>query len=340
MQLKKVIDVGSERSEEVASINGGVLLLKLLVSVISSVFAVSIMKIHFSESPQMYVPIVGVVVFYALQPHWLFMASDNMAKIALSSSCGKFLFLFFVLILVKSDADFILTFYLLMLSNLISFIFSFVFYYKICNRWPKYEFQDFAWACRTSVHYISSRLATIIPISSPVVILGAVYTPAAIVGYVAIDQLYKAARGVSGAIVQALYPFTTKNKEIKFYTQVVLFVSLLISLVCFTFSLFANDVLFLIFNISNSDVNILYVVFLFTVLVSFMSQVFGYPLFSLVDNLEMANYTSYAALLYFVFVLSWLYYFELITPLSMALFVLSYEVFFSMIRLFVYFKIK
>ncbi len=337
---KKVIDVGDFTGKKTALINGGVLLLKLVVVVVSTIFFILLIKGNTELGWEMFFPVFIAVLAYSFQPQWVFMASEQLHFITLSSLVGKLFYLLFIIIFIKSDDDLLLIFYLLAFSNCIALLISSKFYLTVCKRLPLFSTLYVLWASKESLSFVFSRIATIIPLSGGAIILGAVYSPLTIVSYVAVEQLYKAGRGIAGAVVQALFPFVVKTKDLVMFLKIVFFILVLISFSCFIFYLFSEEVLLLAFNLTDTEVINVYNIFLVTVIISFMTQAFGYPLFSIVNSVKCANKTSYYSLFIYITGASLLLYSDNITPVNVAILALINEIFLFCLRLMFFVLVK
>lgn len=337
---KKIIDVGDFTGRKTALINGGVLILKLLIVVVSTFLFFILIKLNTEFDWDLFTPLFVAVLAHSLQPQWVFMASEKLHFFTFSTLVGKIFYLLLIITFIKSDKDLLLIFYCLAISNCVALFISSKFYLMICKRRPLFSALYAVWASKKSLSYVFSRIATIVPLAGGVIILGASHSPLTIVAYVAVEQLYRAGRGLAGSVVQALFPFVIKTKDLVVFLKVLAFILLLISSTCFIFYLFSEEVLLLAFKLEDADVIKIYNIFLITVLISFMAQAFGYPLFSIINCIQFANTTSYYSLFVYFSGAFLLLYFDSNTPVNVAILVLVNEIFLLVIRLLLFIFVK
>jgi O-antigen/teichoic acid export membrane protein len=333
----KLVHANDAQGEQAAKINGGVFLLKIFVVTVAMI-GVSIIVLNFTTSGYGIVLLVyGIVLFYSLVPQWLFMAVGEVPKFAIATLCGKIVFLLLTFTFISDDSDFLLLFVILLISNAICLSIAFYYYIQVCYRFPVFIYSDFLNLMKISIPYVAGRIANLIPLNGPVLILGALHSPLAILVFSSIDQLGRAGRGLGGAVVMAVYPFVLKERvELVFFKIFMLFL-LLTSLSCVVISFYSSEIMTLIFNIQDPAIDSLFILFLLLVVFSFVSQMFGFPMFSLIDRADIVNMTSYIQLAFFLIGLVLIWGEGVV---HMAILMVATEFFLCVIRLFTYQRCK
>ena len=129
---KKIIDVGDFTGRKTALINGGVLILKLLIVVVSTFLFFILIKLNTEFDWDLFTPLFVAVLAHSLQPQWVFMASEKLHFFTFSTLVGKIFYLLLIITFIKSDKDLLLIFYCLAISNCVALFISSKFYLMIC----------------------------------------------------------------------------------------------------------------------------------------------------------------------------------------------------------------
>lgn len=262
------------------------------------------------------------VVGQGFSPIWYFQGKEDLKIYTLVQAVSKLIYLIFIVILVNGQGDYMM---IPLINGLVAilataFLYGFLFFkFKLSFLVFDISLRAVTQALKVSYSYFLSRVSVVLYSTANVFFLG-LYAPSSVVGYYAVsEKLYLAVQSLASPIVQVLYPYMCKTRDVVTFRKIVVivFVSVLFGI----FVLFNYSTLFLSL-ISNGDVsdisidviNILLVAIVFSVI----SMLHGYPL---LGALGFPNYANNSVMLASVFHLSgiiMMYYFDMLSPTSLA----------------------
>lgn len=301
------------------------LALFLIVAVIVSLYAVLSEK--YSDHQLIILLALIPILFQGLLPIWFFQGIERMKNIAAVTIFSKVVFFIMIFFILTSEdvywyvplfngiAQFfalILAFFLLYQSG-----------YKL--RKPRKKFLRYALAINRG--FFSSRIAVASYMQAGTVLLGLFSTPAVVAFYSLAEQLYKVMQSAISPIVQALYPYMSKERNYDLYIKVSL---LLFSLVFvgaavgfFTAPFLINAIFGVEWLPSVAVLNVFFV----AILVHVLAVLMGYPICSALGQLEAANQSVVVGgFLYFAF-FPLLYFSDYVTAISIAVLMIFAELY-------------
>ncbi|MGL1088596.1 oligosaccharide flippase family protein [Vibrio vulnificus] len=254
------------------------------------------------------------IVFQAAQPIWYFMGIESFKSISKLLLATKIIQVPVFFANLYSGIDPVSSFALsLMLSQLVGALYANrTFYWNIEPRYRKFYFNTSAIELfRSSYGYFFSRIYSTLPyyISSP--LIGRVHGMGNAAIFGAGESIGKAIKGFSGSIVQAFYPRISEVKDLKLFIVFYVLSILVLSTVCFIISLCGDFILVLIFGDFYSTSLPYLDLSLVIVVLSFSSNLLGYPLFSMIGKLELVNKSSFYIFVIFIIAMVWFIYEDL-----------------------------
>ena len=113
--------------------------------------------------------------------------------------------------------------------------------------------------------------------------------------YVAAEKIYGAINGLKAPLVNALYPYVTRNRDIKLYKKIfkmTILVTFLISLFGF---IFAKDIITIFYGFEMQEAYKIFQIFCFLFFVNVPSVLLGYPLLGAFGHTKICNYSVVAS---------------------------------------------
>jgi len=263
--------------EKIIEIFSSVMILKGLFFILS-LFLLTILIFTFENfrvNWEIYYFTFAMVFGQLLFPVWFFQGIEEMKYITYLQILAKAIFtvLIFILVLTKED------FYLVPIINSIGLIvagaislYIVITKYKATLKWQKldclkYYFKD-------SYYIFISSIASNIYSSGAIIILG-LLTSKEVVGYYSMaEKLASAFSGIAQPLSKTIFPYiTNKNIEFrnKFFNK---FISYLAIINLFIFGIlfyFSNEILELVFNISNDMSNIIFKILIISAYFTFLN---------------------------------------------------------------------
>ncbi|MCX9109974.1 oligosaccharide flippase family protein [Providencia rettgeri] len=280
------------------------------------------------------------ILFQAFQIPWFFQGIERMLNITLLTFLSKVSYVFFIFLSVNEQHDILAVIISYAASNLITTIMSVILYYKlgysltICSSLPLME------TLKNSFPFFVSRASVSIYTSASTMIIGSTsgLTQAAL--YSSAEKLYQAGQSISYPISQALYPYLARTKSIlTFYKFIIILTPFLIGFITIIYS-YSNEIIILFYGNEYAQSSNVLKVFLITTVVNFISVNFGYPAFSIINRLDIANKSVIYAGILQAFILFCLYLNSGITAINVAISILIVESFVMLVRIFYFVKIS
>ena len=308
LSATREISLHRDNKKKITEIYSSVLTLKIYLLLISLVF-ISIAIFHidrFKNDMDVYYLSFFLVLGEAISPIWYFQGIERMKYITVANILSKLIFIFTIFFLVKNRDDYILVPILNGLGVLVGSLYSLLLLRIKFQQ--KFKFQRFSVLkkyFKDSTQYFLSRVSVSIYTSANSVILG-LFTNNIIVGYYSVaDKLYQAIQSLYNPIVQVLYPYITKEKNITLFKKI-FFSAVILNIVGIIFVyLFGESVLNLVFvnGISNVSLNIFYILLVANVFVV-PSILLGYPFLGALGFVKAANESViYGSFIHFMILL-------------------------------------
>ncbi|ENM5901527.1 oligosaccharide flippase family protein [Vibrio mimicus] len=281
-----------------------------------------------------------VIIAQSFQSIWFFQGIEKMKNVTLLTVIAKLSYMALVFIFVSTHSDVNIVLICLTVSNLISSFVSVFLIYK-----EGYEIKlpntPYIWSVfKGSTPFFLSRAAVGLYTSASAFIVGSIGGVQQAALYSSAEKLYQAGQGLTSPITQALFPYISRSGDIKILYRLVSFLLVPISIV-FTFAYFYSEQILVLFygpDFSNSS-DILRL-FLICLVVTFISVNFGYPAFSSIGRVDIANKTVMFAALIQMLIISILIFMNKVSAYNIAMSVLFVESVVMLIRVFVFFKMK
>lgn len=208
--------------EFVARLSGAVLVVKLTAVMVGA--ALLALYAHTTQKYANYsllimltsLPLLG----HALQPLWFFSGIERMRYLTAFVVVAKLTFLLLVWMLVRSDADYWWVPLADGVAQISAAVFGLALIYWVGYRIARPQPDDVRQALRSTAGFFVSRLAATAYGYCGVLILGMTAAPAAIAVYSFAEQLYRAMHSLFAPVVQALYPYMSKERDLRLLGKV------------------------------------------------------------------------------------------------------------------------
>lgn len=296
----------------VASVFASKVLLLIPVLIILLIFICSQQE-KYGEYSTLFWLLLLPVIGQTFQPIWLFQGIERMAFITIFVVIARALYILLVITLVVSAQD--LNWVVLSngVSQIVAAIISLFFMYRLgySPLWPGWSFVKSVFI--ESVQFFWSRLAVSTYTLGGVFYLGLFATPSAVAFYSAAEQLYRAGQALFQPVVQSLYPYMARTKDLNFFTKIMKG-AVAFSMLGLVFTYFTGEwFLVKIFGVEFSESYYVLMIFVLAFCVVVPSSLLGYPLLGVFDKSDFANGSVLVGgvvqllLLFTLWVLSWNY---------------------------------
>jgi len=294
MSATREIAINRHNNKSISNIFNSVITIKMLLVLLS--FFVLVLTIIFipkiRENYIVFLLSFLMCVGNAIYPVWFFQGMEKMKYITFLNILSKTIFLVLIFIFIKQQNDYIIVPLLNSLGFLVAGLIGFYFAvkeFRISLYIPHGSTikQHFKYSSEFFMTQVSVSLYT----NTNTVCLGFVGSEFMVGLYVAAEKIYSAINGLKAPLVTALYPFITRNKDIKLYRKIFKFaisVSFIIS--CFAF-IFAKDIISIFYGVAMTEAYKVLRIFCILFFVNVPSVLLGYPLLGALGHTHETNWS-------------------------------------------------
>ncbi|ECG1391231.1 TPA_asm: oligosaccharide flippase family protein [Salmonella enterica subsp. houtenae serovar 45:g,z51:-] len=260
-----------------------------------------------------YILIALTILFQSLQLPWFFQGIEKMRTITTTVICTKSSLLLFLLLFFsfsKSINVYLLSF---MISTLLSSALYFFLYKKNGYSLGKISKKNVVDEFKHSFTFFLSRVSMSLSssLNSIVIVMFCGLNVAAIYG--ASEKLYNSSVSSMSPIIQALYPYLSRTKNLKLLIKISCVLLFFLLCACVFVFYYSRDIIILIFGSRYIDAYYYLDLFLILIPVNVLSMLWGYPAFSIIDKHNIPNITIIVSAIIYLFILLNLYLVKSIT---------------------------
>ena len=249
------------------------------------------------------------VIALAFFPVWFFQGIEKMKYITLIDIISKSIFTVLIFVFVQSESDYILVPLISGVGYIIGTIFSLIYLFRrfkksfiICSfSVLKKYFND-------SLMFFLSRVSVSLYTTSNAFFLGLV-TSNIMVGYYAVaEKLYMVIRQLYQPIVQVIYPYMSKSKNVKFFKKLYPIIIFLNFIGVYVLWVYAPEIIFMVTNETFLETVKVFRILLIVACVVVPSVLIGYPFLAALGYKNEANYSTIIGSLFHVISLTVLFF--------------------------------
>ena len=249
------------------------------------------------------------VIALAFFPVWFFQGIEKMKYITLIDIISKSIFTVLIFVFVQSESDYILVPLISGVGYIIGTIFSLIYLFRrfkksfiICSfSVLKKYFND-------SLMFFLSRVSVSLYTTSNAFFLGLV-TSNIMVGYYAVaEKLYMVIRQLYQPIVQVIYPYISKSKNVKFFKKLYPIIIFLNFIGVYVLWVYAPEIIFMVTNETFLETVKVFRILLIVACVVVPSVLIGYPFLAALGYKNEANYSTIIGSLFHVISLTVLFF--------------------------------
>ncbi|ELP5903114.1 oligosaccharide flippase family protein [Vibrio vulnificus] len=284
-----------------------------------------------------YLYILLGVFFQSIQLNWFYQGIENLKILTLATVFGKVFYLISVILLV-ADSNKSLVVFLYSISFGVSSACLWFWYFK-----NDYHFYIKGWrgsVLKEASEFFISRAFVALYTSFNTFIIGsqAGYLQAGY--YSSAEKIYQAGQSCSMPITQAIFPYLSKTKDKKLFLRMFFSVLLLVLAVGLLAFYYSNYIISFLFGQDFLAANSILRVFIIAGMVNFVGSFWGYPAFSLIDRLDIANKSVMVGGFIHAVILICLFLTANLNAINVVFSVLSVEFIVMLIRIFSFYKLR
>ncbi|MBS9436681.1 O100 family O-antigen flippase [Photorhabdus noenieputensis] len=282
------------------------------------------------------VSIALCATFQSMQPTWFFQGIEKMRKITYYTIIAKAIYMILVLFFVKNPGQEWLVIFFQAISFCLSSSIAIYFIYRegytirlISNPRIIKVFKESTW-------FFISRAAVCVYTSASTLIIGSAAGVQQAGLYSSSEKIYNAGQGIISPISQAIYPYLSRSGDKRFLYKISFIIAIPMIIGCYVITSFSSDILTIFYGPSFSSAAPILNIFLFCLIINYISVNFGYPAFSIIKRLDIANKTVILGALLQLINLIILFYTESINAINISLAILIVEIIVMIVRVVIF----
>jgi polysaccharide transporter, PST family len=322
------ISKNRDRINFVSTIIGGIYLFKLALFI-----CCAIVIIAFANFSQIYhehktLLLLTLIPIFAqtFYPLWFFQGIEKMNLLAFFSIVIKVAYVFLVIYFVKAPEDYILVPLLSGLAYGVGVCMSIAMIYRLGYKITIPNKKRLLYCVNFSRNFFVSRVAVMVYMNSSVLILGLVANSSIVAIYSIAEQLYKAMQSAISPLSAAVYPFMSKEKDIRLMIKLIYYCVFFVILGAI-FGYFVSPFLISYFFDESwaSSLSLLNVFFI-AIVFHAGAVMTGYPLAAALGRIDVANSSVVVGAFIYCIGIIMLFEFGEITPLMLAALMIVSEI--------------
>ena len=338
LSATKDISVHRDDKTKITEIFSVVMTIKIILIVVSFVLLTIIIFLFdkFSDDWALYYLTFLWVIGQALFPIWYFQGMEKMKYITIVNITSRVIFTLLIFLVIKEESDYI---YVPLVNGMGFIIGAFISLWMIHKNFNQsfklYNLKTLKHYFYESAQFFWSRISLTLYTSSNAFILG-LFTNNTMVGYYSIaEKLYQAMQQLYQPIVQALYPYVAKHKNIPLFKKIFT-ISVIINILGIILLLFIGPYIFdLLFtkNIGEESLHVFNILLIAAIIVV-PSILMGYPFLGALGFAKYANISVIYGSIFHLLGLGLLILVKQVTIYNVALLVVATETLVFSIRLY------
>ena len=312
----------------------------LLFSFLVLIVAINLFDRFLQDSMLYYYSFLKIIAL-AFFPVWFFQGIDKMKYITLIDILSKSIFTVLIFVFVQSESDYILVPLISGVGYIVGTIFSLIYLFKrfkksfiICSfSVIKKYFND-------SLMFFLSRVSVSLYTTSNAFVLGLV-TSNIMVGYYAVaEKLYMVIRQMYQPIVQVIYPYISKTRNVKFFKKLYPIIILLNFIGIYVLWQFAAEIIQLVTTETFFESVKVFRILLIVACIVVPSVLIGYPFLAALGYKNEANYSTIIGSIFHITFLTVLFFCNSIDIYSIVYLLIITELIVLLYRLYVVYNNK
>lgn len=266
-------------------------LILLLISKFTSVLKISELTVYYSLLP---------ILANSLLPIWFFQGIEKLHFVMIFVSSAKLVSLLLIVLTVQRPEDMNLV---LVINGITIFLAAFFLYYIIMREGykPLFRRKHAVKMVFYGFQFFLARLASSMYTTVNGIIIG-MFLPISNVGiYSVSNQFYAALQGIYQPIYQSVYPYMSRERNLRLLVRILLLIVLSMLLVVPIAFIIVPLLVEQILVSDYAPVAMMFPYFLFAFVANVLSSFAGYPLFVIMKKNALVNYTLYFGSLFHFF---------------------------------------
>ena len=339
LSATREVALNAEKTNKLNEIISAVFSIKFVLLIISFLILFIVLSIfdRFTDDYLIYYYSFLKVIAFAFFPVWFFQGIEKMKYVTWINIVSKTIYTILIFVFIQAESDYLLV---PLINGFGFFIGSLLALYYVFKRFNQsFVFNKFTIIKQSFIDssmFFLSRVSVSLYTSSNILMLGLVASNV-IVGYYAIaEKLYMVLRNLYQPIVQVIYPYISKSKNVKFFKKLYPGVVVLNFIGVYILWVFAPELIYLVSKEHFVESIKVFRTFLIVACIVVPSILIGYPFLAALGFKNEANYSTIVGSLFHVTILGVLYFINLINMYNIVYLLIATE---SIVLLYRYYAV-
>ena len=339
LSATREVALNAEKKNKLNEIISAVFSIKFVLLIISFLILFIVLSIfdRFTDDYLIYYYSFLKVIAFAFFPVWFFQGIEKMKYVTWINIVSKTIYTILIFVFIQAESDYLLV---PLINGFGFFIGSLLALYYVFKHFKHvFVFNSFAIIKQhfidSSIFFLS-RVSVSLYTSSNILMLGLVASNV-IVGYYTIaEKLYMVLRNLYQPIVQVIYPYISKSKNVKFFKKLYPGVVILNFIGVYILWVFAPELIYLVSKEHFMESIKVFRTLLIVACIVVPSILVGYPFLAALGFKNETNYSTIVGSLFHVTILGVLYFINLINMYNIVYLLIATE---SIVLLYRYYAV-
>ena len=339
LSATREVALNAKNKSKLNEIISSVFSIKLVLLIISGLLLLLILSVfdRFTDDSSLYYYSFLKVIAFAFFPVWFFQGIEKMKYVTIINIISKVIFTILIFVFIQSEKDYLLVPLVDAFGFMIGSLVALYYVFKRFNH--SFVFNKFTIIKQSFIDssmFFLSRVSVSLYTSSNILMLGLVASNV-MVGYYAIaEKLYMVLRNLYQPIVQVIYPYISKSKNVKFFKKLYPGVVILNFIGVYILWVFTPELIYLVSKEHFVESIKVFRTLLIVACIVVPSILIGYPFLAALGFKNEANYSTIIGSLFHVTILGVLYFINLINMYNIVYLLIATE---SIVLLYRYYAV-
>ena len=339
LSATREVALNAEKKNKLNEIISAVFSIKFVLLIISFLILFIVLSVfdRFTDDYLIYYYSFLKVIAFAFFPVWFFQGIEKMKYVTWINIVSKTIYTILIFVFIQAESDYLLV---PLINGFGFFIGSLLALYYVFKHFKHvFVFNSFAIIKQhfiDSSMFFLSRVSVSLYTSSNTFVLGLVASNLTVGYYAIAEKLYVVLRQLYQPIVQVIYPYISKSKNVNFFKKLYPGVVFLNFIGVYILWVFSPELIYLVSKEHFLESIKIFRILLIVSCIVVPSILIGYPFLAALGFKNEANYSTIIGSLFHVIILTVLYFINLINMYNIVYLLLATE---SIVLLYRYYAV-
>lgn len=281
-----------QSKKKIARFLGSVIVLKTILFLIVSSFLLALFFLGIFDaafSIELLVLLVCIIAFQSIQLNWFFQGIERLKRVTTYSMFTKLLYIVFVFIFVNEKSTIGMVLLLYLISQVASSVLGIFSIYAEGYLILKPDWPDIKYVFERSLFFFLSRILVSIYTTASTLLVGFYAGLSQAAFYSSAEKLYQGAQTLTAPISQVLYPYLSRTGNRRALSVIFSIIMLPLLLGSIIVWINAEFIVCTFYGDNFLEAAKVFKIFIIIFNITFISIIMGYPAYSSINRLDIAN---------------------------------------------------